>query len=95
MIYTRTIDSEKKPVQDNSTPPCEEFIEMIARKQKENQEITTPTPWEINIGNRLSELGQAIITRGKIRNEWYRELCGICDFITYMEMGDMKESRYD
>lgn len=106
MIYTRTIDDsttpttppEKKPVKDNPIPTCEEFIKMIAEKQKqqeENQKITTPTPWEVDIGNRLSELGQAIAARGKIRNKWHRELCGICDFITYMEMGNMEEDHYD
>ena len=90
MIDTRKIRPTTPP-EDNSTPPCEDFIEMIARKQKENQEITTPTPrtpWKNHIGNRLSELGKAIATRGEIKDEWHRELYNICDFITYMEMGE-------
>jgi hypothetical protein len=77
------LDTQKNPI-----PTCEEFIEMIAKKQQErNQEVPTPTPWEINVGNRLSELGQAIAAHGKIENEWHRELYSICDFITYMDMG--------
>jgi hypothetical protein len=88
MIDTKTIRSTTPP-KDNSTPSCEEFIEMIARKQKENQDIPAPTPWEINVGNRLLELGEAIVAHGKIKNEWHRELYSICDFITYMEMNDI------
>ena len=71
---------------------------MIAKKQKqqeENQNIPALTRWEVNIGNRLSELGEVIVMRQKIKNEWYRELCGICDFITYMEMDNKKENCYD
>lgn len=83
---------------ENPIPTCEEFIEMITKKQQQqegSQEVPTPTPWEINIGNRLSELGQAIAAHGKIKNEWHRELYSICDFITYMDMGDKKENHND
>ena len=90
MIYTRTIndDGSITTSKDNSTPPCEDFIEMIARKQKENQnqdqDIPALTRWEINVGNRLSELGEAIVMRGKIKDEWCRELSALNNFIKYM-----------
>ena len=92
MIYTRTINDsttppENKPVKEIPLPSCEEFIEMIAKKQKQQKEgqiIPALTPWEVNVGNRLSELGEAIVTRGKIKDEWCRELSALNNFIKYM-----------
>lgn len=91
MIYTRTINDDGSITQsskDNSTPPCEDFIEMIARKPKENQnqnqDIPALTPWEVNVGNRLSELGEVIVMSQKIKDEWCRELSALNNFIKYM-----------
>jgi len=92
MIYTRTINEDGSTIQsskDNSTPPCEDFIEIIARKQKENQnhqdqDIPALTPWEVNVGNRLSELGEVIVMSQRIKDEWCRELSALNNFIKYM-----------